>query len=77
MSALPDVVAAAANDADAQETREWLDALQAVIGAEGPRRRCALAVRSPASGRRDDQRQRAQAGRHRTEPEHELRQIPK
>jgi pyruvate dehydrogenase E1 component len=38
MSALPDVVAAAANDADAQETREWLDALQAVIGAEGPDR---------------------------------------
>ncbi len=29
---------AAANDADAQETREWLDALSAVIGAEGGER---------------------------------------
>ncbi|HEY6511981.1 MAG TPA: pyruvate dehydrogenase (acetyl-transferring), homodimeric type [Burkholderiaceae bacterium] len=39
MSAMPDsVLGAAANDADAQETREWLDALQAVIGAEGPDR---------------------------------------
>jgi pyruvate dehydrogenase E1 component len=28
----------AANDPDAQETREWLDALTAVIGAEGPER---------------------------------------
>ena len=27
--------ATAANDADTQETREWLDALSAVIGAEG------------------------------------------
>ncbi len=39
MSAMPDsVLGAAANDADAQETREWLDALQAVIAAEGPDR---------------------------------------
>jgi len=39
MSAMPDSVrGAAANDADAQETREWLDALQAVIAAEGPDR---------------------------------------
>ena len=36
MSAQPDsFLGAAANDADAQETREWLDALSAVIGAEG------------------------------------------
>ena len=36
MSALPESLPpAAANDADAQETREWLDALQAVIGTEG------------------------------------------
>jgi pyruvate dehydrogenase E1 component len=36
MSALPEsVLGAAANDADAQETREWLDALSAVIQAEG------------------------------------------
>ncbi|HSB24464.1 MAG TPA: pyruvate dehydrogenase (acetyl-transferring), homodimeric type [Burkholderiaceae bacterium] len=36
MSAMPDsAFGAAANDADAQETREWLDALQAVISAEG------------------------------------------
>ena len=36
MSAQPDsFLGAAANDADAQETREWLDALSAVIGEEG------------------------------------------
>ncbi|MCW5662951.1 MAG: pyruvate dehydrogenase (acetyl-transferring), homodimeric type [Piscinibacter sp.] len=39
MSALPDSFGgAAANDADAQETREWLDALSAVIGTEGAQR---------------------------------------
>ena len=39
MSALPDsFIGTAANDTDAQETREWLDALQAVIGTEGPDR---------------------------------------
>jgi len=39
MSALPDsFLGTAANDPDAQETREWLDALQAVIAAEGPDR---------------------------------------
>ncbi len=39
MSAVPDsFLGAAANDADAQETREWLDALSAVIGAEGGER---------------------------------------
>jgi pyruvate dehydrogenase E1 component len=39
MSALPDsFLGPAANDPDAQETREWLDALQAVITAEGPDR---------------------------------------
>jgi len=33
MSAQPDsFLGAAANDADSQETREWLDALSAVIG---------------------------------------------
>ena len=36
MSAQPEsFLGAAANDADAQETREWLDALSAVIGEEG------------------------------------------
>ncbi|MDL2337273.1 MAG: pyruvate dehydrogenase (acetyl-transferring), homodimeric type, partial [Pseudomonadota bacterium] len=36
MSAMPEsFIGAAANDSDAQETREWLDALSAVIGAEG------------------------------------------
>ena len=36
MSAQPDsFLGAAANDADAQETREWLDALSAVIGPDG------------------------------------------
>src|SRR5512147_3091274 len=39
MSAVPDsFLGAAANDADAQETREWLDALSAVIGTEGGER---------------------------------------
>ena len=36
MAANPEsFLGAAANDADSQETREWLDALSAVIGAEG------------------------------------------
>ncbi len=39
MSAQPDsFLGAAANDADSQETREWLDALSAVIGTEGNER---------------------------------------
>ncbi|MBL0731027.1 pyruvate dehydrogenase (acetyl-transferring), homodimeric type [Piscinibacter sp. HJYY11] len=39
MSAMPEAfLGAAANDADAQETREWLDALSAVIEAEGGER---------------------------------------
>jgi pyruvate dehydrogenase E1 component len=39
MSAMPDsILGASANDADAQETREWLDALSAVVGAEGAER---------------------------------------
>ena len=39
MSAMPEYAfGAAANDADAQETREWLDALSAVIAAEGGER---------------------------------------
>jgi len=39
MSAQPkDPFGSAANDADAQETREWIDALSAVIEAEGPER---------------------------------------
>ncbi|MDE2371036.1 MAG: pyruvate dehydrogenase (acetyl-transferring), homodimeric type [Burkholderiales bacterium] len=39
MSAMPEPSrAAAAPDTDAQETREWLDALEAVIGSEGPER---------------------------------------
>ena len=37
MSAMPEsFLGAAANDADAQETREWLDALSAVIGSRRP-----------------------------------------
>jgi pyruvate dehydrogenase E1 component len=35
MSALPDSIPAPAGDIDHQETREWLDALAGVIGAEG------------------------------------------
>ena len=36
MSAMPESLpGAAANDADSQETREWIDALSAVIGTEG------------------------------------------
>ena len=39
MSAMPETPhGAAANDADSQETREWLDALSAVISAAGPNR---------------------------------------
>ncbi len=39
MSAVPEPIrGAAANDSDAQETREWLDALQAVIASEGGER---------------------------------------
>ena len=39
MAAMPEpFVGAAANDTDAQETREWLDALSAVIGTEGGER---------------------------------------
>ena len=39
MSALPEsILGPAANDPDAQETHEWLDALSAVIDAEGPER---------------------------------------
>jgi pyruvate dehydrogenase E1 component len=39
MSALPtSLPGAAANDADALETREWLDALSAVVDSEGPGR---------------------------------------
>ena len=39
MSAQPgNLFGTAANDADAQETREWIDALSAVIATEGPER---------------------------------------
>ena len=39
MSAQPEsFLGAALNDADAQETREWLDALSAVLSAEGGER---------------------------------------
>ncbi|MBS0306558.1 MAG: pyruvate dehydrogenase (acetyl-transferring), homodimeric type [Proteobacteria bacterium] len=38
MSALPEHFHGAADDADAQETREWLDALSAVIAQEGTER---------------------------------------
>ncbi|OOG51953.1 pyruvate dehydrogenase (acetyl-transferring), homodimeric type [Polaromonas sp. C04] len=43
MSALPEnAFGAPANDADSQETREWMDALSAVIESEGPERAHAL-----------------------------------
>ena len=39
MSALPDNLHTfASNDSDSQETREWMDALSAVIASEGPER---------------------------------------
>ncbi|MEN9539852.1 MAG: hypothetical protein RLZZ126_2087, partial [Pseudomonadota bacterium] len=39
MSALPDNIAnPSASDLDPRETREWMDALSAVIQAEGPER---------------------------------------
>src|SRR5665213_3492663 len=43
MSALPEnAFGASADDADSQETREWMDALSAVIESEGPERAHAL-----------------------------------
>ena len=39
MSAVPvNTIGSTANDGDAIETREWMDALSAVIEAEGPER---------------------------------------
>ena len=39
MSAVPESLSGAAQtDADSQETREWMDALSAVIESEGPER---------------------------------------
>ena len=39
MSAVPEnLFGSAANDVDSQETREWMDALSAVIESEGPDR---------------------------------------
>ena len=39
MSAIPqNLFGSAANDADSQETREWMEALTAVIESEGPER---------------------------------------
>ena len=39
MSAVPEnLFGAVANDEDQQETREWMDALSAVIQSEGPAR---------------------------------------
>jgi len=52
MSAVPQSVhGAAANDADAQETREWLDALRAVIATEGEERAHYLLERLIAEAR--------------------------
>jgi len=36
MSAVPNAPSNAAADADTQETREWMDALSAVIDQSGP-----------------------------------------
>ena len=38
MSAVPNAPSNAAADADTQETREWMDALSAVIDQSGPER---------------------------------------
>ena len=38
MPAMPESVPGTRTDTDSQETREWLDALSAVIGAGGSRR---------------------------------------
>ena len=38
MSAIPENLFGSAPDADSQETREWMDALSAVIESEGPER---------------------------------------
>ncbi|MFN7408604.1 MAG: pyruvate dehydrogenase (acetyl-transferring), homodimeric type, partial [Pseudomonadota bacterium] len=56
MSAVPQNLHAGApgpRDADAQETREWLDALSAVIGAEGPQRAHYLLERLLEHARQD------------------------
>jgi len=52
MSILPHVAATAGTDVDAQETREWLDALEAVIVQEGPQRAHFLIERLIELGRR-------------------------
>jgi pyruvate dehydrogenase E1 component len=56
VSAVPQNLHAGApgpRDADAQETREWLDALSAVIGAEGPQRAHYLLERLLEHARQD------------------------
>ena len=52
MSAMPESLPGVpANDADSQETREWLDALAAVIDSEGPARAHFLLERLSAEAR--------------------------
>src|SRR4051794_39950517 len=54
MSAQPDnLFGGAANDADSQETREWIDALSAVIAAEGRERGHFLPEQLPEQARRE------------------------
>ena len=59
MSALPHSLPGSANDPDAQETREWLDALSAVIGAEGPQRAHYLLEQLLEHARQSEERLRA------------------
>ena len=51
MSAVPQFPAA--NDADSQETKEWLDALESVLAAEGPERAHYLLEQLVAKARRE------------------------
>ncbi len=70
MSALPDsFLGAAANDADAQETREWLDALSAVIATEGAATR-ALPARAADQRGAPGRHRRAVLGQHRVRQHH-------
>ena len=73
MSANPEnLFGSAANDADAQETREWMDALSAVIQSEGPERG-ALPAGATARAGAPEQHRHAVLGQHRLRQHHRAR----
>ena len=70
MSAQPEnLFGSAANDADAQETREWMDALSAVIAERGARAR-ATSCSSNCSSSAPEQHRHAVLGQHRLRQHH-------